>query len=138
MKRNTKGILLCIVGVLIVLCLCSCGSNAKDSVLGTWVGNYVYESSATWRIDSQDLEFRPKDKCEMKLELFKGDTLQITRKDLVTGATIVSTGTWTFKEGVVHITQDNIVTIGYDFDKKKNILTLQQQDRTMFAKELRR
>ena len=129
-----KKILVSLLIMIFVFGLCACGKDKTDDLLGVWIGEYVYESSASFRIDSQNKSFEPDDTCVMKLELFAGETFQITRTDSVTGAEIVNTGTWEQKDGVIVINQDG-KTVGYTYDGK-NTLSIQQSGVKMYAKEL--
>ena len=133
---NVKKSIKVITFIMLLSVLCACGEK-KTNVVGTWEGDYKFESTASVSVDRKS--FNPGDNCKLELELFDSNTYQGTRTDTVTGAVIANSGTWELKKDVVVLTSNGFA-VGYKYGSTNGIetLTLQQDNVKMHPFEMKR
>ena len=82
-----------IVALLLVAVMCmlfaACGAVSSETVIGEWIGNYTNQSKFSYNYK----EFNAGDEIELTMNIYKGGTLQVVRKNTVNDAEMITDGT---------------------------------------------
>lgn len=90
-----------IVALLLVAVMCmlfaACGAVSSETVIGEWIGNYTNQSKFFYNYK----EFNAGDEIELTMNIYKGGTLQVVRKNTVNDAETITDGTWEIKDDIL-------------------------------------
>ena len=90
-----------IVSLLLVVVMCmlfaACGADSSETVIGEWIGKYTNQSKFYYN----NKEFNSGDEIELTMNIYKGGTLQIVRKNTVNDAEMITNGTWEIKDDIL-------------------------------------
>ena len=90
-----------IVALLLVAVMCmlfaACGAVSSETVIGEWIGNYTNQSKFFYN----NKEFNAGDEIKLTMNIYKGGTLQVVRKNTVNDAETITDGTWEIKDDIL-------------------------------------
>ncbi|MBE6775687.1 MAG: hypothetical protein E7543_05790 [Ruminococcaceae bacterium] len=90
-----------IVALLLVVVMCmlfaACGADSSETVIGEWIGKYTNQSKFSYNYK----EFNSGDEIELTMNIYKGGTLQVVRKNTVNDAEMITDGIWEIKDDIL-------------------------------------
>lgn len=97
-----------IVALLLVVVMCmlfaACGADSSETVIGEWIGKYTNQSKFSYNYK----EFNSGDEIELTMNIYKGGTLQVVRKNTVNDAEMITDGIWEIKDDILHLAQTQL------------------------------
>lgn len=121
-----KKILALLLVAVMCLSLAACGSNVKETVIGDWVGDFVYDSNTYHANGDSDMCLAAGHNATTTLSIYKGGAMQFVVRSNETGFETKNSGTWEVSDGVLVITYgDTVKSFEVDTDSTPNTLKIQ-------------